>query len=342
MESNNTTNITTACFPYLTPDYKAVTIISTIVAALSAIACFFVIFGIVYSKKYLFFTQRLILYLGIAASLYATAEILRLHSIFFDTEEDWQSKLCEVSGFLEQFTAWCQLLAVSFITLNVLVQIVSGRTLERVEPLIVVTIFLFPISFNWIPFINDTYGRAGAWCWIRDINEDCSVTEFGQYLRFALWFVPLYTILFLLVLCFFVILCKIRSHNRRWEGRYDPDAVQQREMMRREVWPLLWYPAFFILLNIFPLANRVQGAFSPTDPVLTLWILQAICSPLQGGFVSVAYALDSETIRRLKLVHILRSCCRRTPQIREYNHKVYPGVSDSLLLGKSRLESEEM
>ena len=343
MLNNTTSNISSdICFNYDRENYRAVTILTSSVAAVSALACILVTLGIVLSKKYLVFTQRLILYLSIAATLNGTAGVLRLHTVFYESDRDWQSKLCMATGFFDQVSGWWQLLAVSCITLSVLVKVVWGGSPETVEPLFPTIIFLFPILINWIPFIHYTYGRAGAWCWIRDVNSDCSETKFGQYLRFALWYIPLYTILILLVLSFFVILCKIHSEKRRWQGRYDPDAVEEKERMKKEIWPLLWYPAFYIFLNVFPLVNRLHGVFNPTHPILVLWILQAIFGPLQGGFVSVAYALDSDTIRRLNCTQVLCYCYRKTPQVREYHHEIYAGPSDSLLQGKSRMESEEM
>ena len=339
---NNTSAFDDLCVSYDTEGYRAVTILSASMAAVSALACILVTLGIVCSKKYLVFTQRLILYLSIAATLNATAEVLRLHIVIFDSESNWVRDICMATGFFDQVSEWWQLLAVSCITLSVLVKVVWRGTPERVEPLFPAIIFLFPISINWIPFINYTYGRAGAWCWIRDVNSDCSETKFGQYLRFALWYVPLYTILVLLVLSFFVIFCKIRSEKHRWQGRYDPDAVEEKERMKKEIWPLLWYPAFYIFLNVFALANRLHGVFNPDNPILALWVLHAIFSPLQGGFVSVAYALDSDTIRRLNCIQVLCYCYRKTPQVREYPHEIYQGPTDSLLHGKSRMESEEM
>ena len=338
---NNTTTLNPTCFPYTSKEYQAVTILSASVAIVSALACILVTMGIIYFKKYLFFTQRLILYLCVAASLNATAEILRLHSVFFDVESGWQRRLCMASGCFEQVSAWWQLLAVSCITLSVFVKVLCNRNPEKVEILFPILIFILPLTINWIPFINSTYGRAGAWCWIRNVDSECKPIPFGQFLRFALWFVPLYIILFFLLVSYFLILCKIRLQKRKWHGRYDPDAEEQREKMRKEVWPLLWYPAFYIFLNIFPLINRTQGAISPHHPVLVLWLLQAISSPLQGGFVCVAYALDNETFRRRNFTWIL-TICRKSPEIREYRHEIYPGDTDSLLLGKNTLTSHEV
>ena len=335
----NTTNYTD-CFPYKSTEYQAVTILSSSVACVSALACILVTAEIVYFKKYLFFTQRLILYLSIAAILNATAEILRLHSVFFNTDSGWQKRFCMASGFFEQNTTWWQLLAVAAITLSVFMKVVCSRRPEKLEVLFPVLIFILPLTFNWIPFLHYMYGQAGAWCWIMDIHTDCSRSVFGLYLRFVLWYVPLYVILVILLITYFIILFKIRSLKQKWHGRFDPDAEEQREMMAKEVRPLLWYPVFYLVLNLFPLANRIQGAVS-THPVLVLWLMQAVSSPLQGGFVSVAYALDSETIRRLNCMRVM-STCRRSPQVREYHHEIHPGVTDSLLLGKGNQMSEEM
>lgn len=312
-----------------TTDFKAVNILSSSVGLVSLLACILVTVGIVYFKKYLFFTQRLVLYLSIAAVLNSISIMLRIESVFFASEKGWERDFCTASGFLEQVTGWWQLLAVFCITLSVFMRVVLNRRPEKIELLFPAVIFILPLTFNCIPFVYSSYGRAGAWCWIRNEKSDGSEFSFGQYLRFSLWYVPLYIILFILVVGYFSILCKIRSFNRTWRGRYDPETEEQGDMMEKEVRPLLWYPVFYLILNIFPLANRIQGAIS-CDPVLALWYLQALSDPLQGAFVSVAYALDSETIRRLDWRSICNSC-RSRPQVREYPHEYYPGISDSLI-----------
>ena len=326
---NNTSN-STDCFPFNSKEYHAVTILTVCVAFVSALACLLVIGGFVYFKKYLFFTQRLVLYLSIAAVLNSIAEMIRLHSVLQDTGSGWQMHFCVFSGMLEQISGWWQLLAVFCITFSVFLKVMFNARPERIELLLLVGIFIFPLTFNWIPFINSTYGQAGAWCWIRNENSDCTLFEFGQYLRFTLWYAPLYIILIVLLVGYFIILCKLRSLKRKWHGRYDPEAEEEKERMQKEVRPLLWYPVFYIVLTIFPLVNRIQGAISPNNPNLVLWVLQAISDPLQSAFVSVAYALDSETIRRLDWRQALM-VCRRSPQVREYRYQTNSRLSDSLL-----------
>ena len=49
---------------------------------------------------------------------------------------------------------------------------------DRYEKWYIVTIFLVPLGYNWIPFIGNAYGlNGGILCWIRQRNftGDCSV-----------------------------------------------------------------------------------------------------------------------------------------------------------------------
>ena len=329
----NNTNITNeSCSQYDTTEFAAVAVVSASVALVSAVACSVVIAGIVLFKKYLFFTQRLILYLSIAAMVNSMAIMLRLQRVVY-YQSEFESKverdLCIASGMLEQITGWWQLMAVVCITCSVFVRVVLKRNPEKAEWLFFFAIFFLPLTFNWIPFIHSAYGNAGAWCWIRNEDSDCDYFEFGQYLRFILWYIPLYILLFILLVSYFIILGKIRSLDHKWQGRYDPEGEQQQKMMQGEVRPLLWYPVIYLVLNIFALTNRIQAAFF-TDPVLALWFLQAVFSPMQGGFVSLAYALDSETIRRLGCRRTMLMC-RRSPEVQEYAHEFNPGLSESLL-----------
>ena len=327
---SNKMNNTSYCFPSNSPEYRAVTILTICVAFVSALACLLVIGGIIYFKKYLFFTQRLVLYLSTAAVLNSIVEMIRLHSVLQETDSGWQTGFCVFHGMLEQMGSWWQLLAIFCITFSVFLKVMFDASPEKIELLFPIGIFMFPLTFNWIPFIKSAYGQAGAWCWIRNENSDCSLFEFGQYLRFTLWYAPLYIILIVLLVGYFIILCKLRSLKHKWHGRYDPEAEEEKERMQKEVRPLLWYPVFYILLTLFALINRIQGAISPDHPILVLWLLQAISDPLQSGFVSVAYALDSETIRRLDWRQVL-IICRRSPQVREYPYRTNSRLSDSLL-----------
>jgi hypothetical protein len=83
-----------------------------------------------------------------------------------------------------------ELMAVVSITLYVFVWVAFNKHTDKFEYGYVFFIFVFPWLFNWVPFTVDAFGRAGAWCWIR--NEDIDTCEeilAGQILQFVLWYI---------------------------------------------------------------------------------------------------------------------------------------------------------
>jgi len=128
----------------------------------------------------------------------------------------------------------------------------------------------------------------------------------------------------------------VKTQHHLWEGKYDPETERRKEMQLKEVRPLLWYPLIFLLLNLFPLINRLYDA-SDGPPIIALWYLQAIFSPLQGGFIAIVYTLDKETRQRLNCAEIRGALSRAV--ITEYPAE--EGFSDSLRSGESSTKREE-
>ena len=310
------------CSPYTSDSYIAVTILSSCTGAISAIASLLVISGIFVTKKHLFFIQRLIFYLSTAVLLNSLSVVLRLQRVaaLGGRSVEHLHPLCVLTAFIDQTTSWSTLIAICCITSSLLVNVVLLRSVETLEKVYIALIFGVPLLFNWIPFINESYGEAGAWCWIRNKDEDCQ--NFGNSLRFILWYIPLYVVLVILIAVYIVILYRVRKLQQHWDGKFDPSSKHMRDKMRKEFRPLIWYPLIYLILGVFPTINRIHGAFI-SEPSLTLWILHALFSPLRGGFIALAYALDGQTVRRLLSDHsvvctVLRWGPGTTRHIKEY------------------------
>ena len=316
--SNETSESDNDCEVFDTRPYVIVALVSAGTGFISVLACLAVIGLILLYRKFYFFTQRLILYLSIAALLNSLSIVLRLQRIAYKTDNDVTKGVCIFTGFFDHVTAWSELVAICCITFNLLFNAVLHKQTEKLEKLYIALIFVFPLTFNWIPFIHLTYGKAGAWCWIRGEDDDCKRFVFGIYLRFILWYVPAYVIILILIIVYIFIIYKVHRQRHHWEGKYDPETDRQKEHMQKEVRPLLWYPLIFLVLNIFPLINRIYDSFPDKDPELTLWYLQAIFSPLQGGFIAVAYTFDKETFRRLNCVNFRAAIWTRSNTVTEY------------------------
>ena len=301
MEGNDSDLGTNSCLIFNTLQFKIVAVIGASSALVSFFACLIVIVLIFLLKKHLFFTQRLILYLTISALFWSVALVLR--RVDYVTENSATRGFCIFSGFLDQTGSWSLLLAITCITVNLFINSVLNKRTDKFEKLYIFTIFIFPLTFTWIPFINLAYGRSGAWCWIRNVDEDCNNFLFGTILQFALWWVPLYIILLVLIVLYIIIICTVQKSRRKWSGQYDAETDRLQKQLRKEIWPIFWYPVLYLLLNIFPLINRIYNLFV-NQPSLALWILHALSVTLQGGFIAVAFTLDPGTLRRLSFTKL--------------------------------------
>ena len=296
--------MTTPCpQPYSTSQYAVVAVLSAASSFISFLACCFVFCIIVLFKKWKFFEQRLILYLNIAAILESTAVII--HRVDYKNQTSaFYTGWCVFAGFFENNSSWMLLLAVVVITVHLFALAVFNKPSNKFEPLYVFIIFVLPLLFNWIGFIGHAYGKAGAWCWIRSENPDCSTFKYGEVLRFVDWYIPLYVTLIILIVLYIIIIVKVECTGGKWRGQYDPNRQLMEKQMKKEVRPLIWYPFIYFLLNIIPLINRIHNLVHPDNPELALWILTALTYPLTGGLIAVVFTLDPGTLKRLKWAEI--------------------------------------
>ena len=263
------------------------------------LASCFIIFIILLFKKWRFFGQRLVLYLAITSALLGLSFVL-LRVDYQNQISTPYTNFCVWAGFVSQVTSWMVLDAIICITVSLLLRAFTGKHPERLEPLFFFLIFLFPLTFNWIPFIRLSYGKAGAWCWIRSRNDaTCERHTLGQVLQLVLWYIPLYIIMLILVALYVIVLVKLHRDKQQWTGKVDPQSTKTKERMSKEILPLLAYPLIYFLLNIPPFINRIHGAVKPDNPAPALWFISGILFPLQGGVIALAFSLDPGTRKRL-------------------------------------------
>lgn len=335
--NNSNTSTSNDCELYHTPKYRNIAMISGSTGLFSTIAAVAVILVIIILKKYNFFVQRLILYLCIASALNSASIVLRFSRAAYRSHDNQNIKsLCIAAAFIDQTTLWSVSIAYVCLTFNLLLTVVFKSSAQSIEIGYIVAIFLFPLMFNWIPFIQNSYGEAGAWCWIRGKDADysnmanstiinCSTHEFGVYLRYVLWYVPHYAIFCVLLVAYIVVVAKLIHNTTRWKGLYSMESIHQKERMKELVKPIIFYPLVYFFLDLFPLINRVYDTIH--GPNYILWLLHAVFSPLQGGFIAVLYALDRDTMHRLSLRELLSYVFHRKTPIQEYPAK--RGVTDS-------------
>ena len=321
MANNSTNTNDSVCSVFDTYPYVIVAAVSSGSAMVSALCCIFVIGLVFLLKKKHFFTQRLILYHCLATLFRSFSTILRLHLLGYQNETSAINGLCIFSGFTNQLTNWFLIMDYSVITFTLLMTAVFHKNVAHLEGLYVVLIFIFPLTFNWIPFINNAYGRAGAWCWIRNLNYDnCTEFRFGIILRNSLQSVPQYILLVALFSTYiFIITYLVYQWCRKRGGNIDNQGIERmKRHLREEVWPLLLFPFGVMLLNTFSFINRIYVFVNIDNPSYVLWILSALFSPLQGGYIAVVYTLDRDTLKRLTFSNLVAIFCKRKNKVHEY------------------------
>ena len=331
------------CQPLVTFEstpYKLVAGLSSLVGLFSLICCSAVILGILCSKKYRVFHQKFTLYLAVAVivhSIVYTVDLVDLYRL-----RQLTTPYCRFIGFIELYTSWVELLSITSIIVNLIFLSVYEKEVDKLHAFHILIVYLSPLLWCWIPFTVGAFGVRGPWCGIRVHDDTCNVFLIGIYMRFALWQIPLYT-LFLpvfVVSCFFVFV-KLKKQAEHWGGPgHKPEVTKGRNKIFREIKPLLLFPMIYLLLKLPLLVSQLYEAVKPLEPVIALWILEAIFSPLAGAVIAIMYGLDPQTrarLRRCQLKAIFLSWCgacirkqRRTPKASAYNVAIHENYGDSV------------
>ena len=330
----NSSNVN-VCSVFDTYDYVIVAAVSSGSAMVSALCCIFVIGLIFLLKKQHFFIQRIILYHCLAALFRSLSTILRLHRLGYRSETAAMNAVCVLSAFTNQVTLWSLTIDFSVLTFTLLMTAVFRKNVARLEGLYIALIFVFPLTFNWIPFINNSYGRFGPWCWIRSINyNDCSDFQFGVILQYVLWYVPFFIIMMVVIptyLITIVYIAKQRCCKTEKEVVEDRAGERLKRQLHKEVWrPILFFPFGVLFFNVFPLLRLIYDTIYTGDPSFTIWLLNVIFSPLQGGYIALIYVLDRGTLKRLTYSNV-RAQLTSKDSVTEY-HIEHNGLSDSAVI----------
>ena len=288
-------------------------VVRSSIAMVSMASCLAAIGMWVFFRLHKRFPHRLSLYLLAAALFQSFTLAMNITSLNHDYKSDFHSNLCSGVGFLVEYSSWGVLLFSTEMVFHLSYLVLIQKELCSLKVELFYTFFpvLFPWLFVWIPFIHDTYGLAGAWCWIKNQDKQCNSLKVGFTEQFALWYVP-YFILTIInsisITVITIILCK-RTHKRKhqvheelqedagtnYKQFQEGDNLYQDEYHKykqalKETLPLLTLPVAFLFLGWFALANRIFRAVSDQSS-FALALMHAAASPSLGFFVSSSFII---------------------------------------------------
>ena len=298
-----------------TTELKVQAALRSAVGLFSFVCCASVVIVIVLFKKYKFYAQRLILYLSIVTMVHAFSYVLT--RVNYYTPRPIDDPYCYFSGALNHYTAANGVLSVWCITLNLLTKTLCNRSTVKAEPIFIAVIFFLPASWIWVPIWFKAYGTAGAWCSIRSLDDDCTPFKNRTWFRFGLWYIPLYILMFVIVISMILAAIRISRSSRKWVGKWDPEVAIMQQTLKREILSLIWYPLIYLLLNTFSLIAQIYDAVNPMNPSAVLIYLRIVTSPLRGAFIALAFGLDRETRGRLRPAQCRAACLEWLPGRRD-------------------------
>ena len=304
--------------------------LSVCCGSVSLFFCLLLFFIAALFHKYRSTTQRVVLYLTVSVSLSSVYYILNGSLAHSGT-------YCLIAGFIGQETAWMVLLAVCCLTFDLFVKVVFLKfDTSRYEVVYCILIFLFPLSFNWIPFIHYAYGDRGAQCWIREKKRG-SCTELDYYalsLRYILYWVPFLIIVLTITIVFTYLRIKAYRRLKAYSGNYDPQQQLTKQLIEREIRLYQLYPVVFVLTFVGALLVRIAEAVEPGKNFFYLGIVNIVSFNFQGFAIALLSVLDYDTRTQLTQYHSIKLavynlfCCCRIRSVQEY--EVIPVPTDSL------------
>ncbi|XP_029981223.1 cyclic AMP receptor-like protein A isoform X2 [Sphaeramia orbicularis] len=295
MDSQNikTTNNDSRCvfFNEHSEDYRCVVILTVkrATGTFSLVGCLFMLFVIWLLRRYHSLAQKMILSLTVAAFFDSVAYVMG--------ESHPEGSLCDFQAWWLTYFDWSALAWVCLITLNLYLNLVREISTNRYEMLYHVTAWGVPLVMASLPLLKGYYGPAGFWCWITDDHVAW---------RFGIWYVPLFSLIFLMICCYARIICVANKRMQSWLGTFNPERERRKVSLAEEIKPLKWYPSVYLLVSIFPLINSqpflkwaqkhlvLHNAFYPLNPSFSLTLLHVMSAPLHGLANAFVFGLDRD------------------------------------------------
>ena len=295
-------------YPLLRSTRITLDITRSSVAALSTL--FLVVSLIVLSCRKLlgYYNFRLVLYQLLSSLLYSLVTVSQIVAVWYEREGTVVADLCKAVGLGLTYSNWTVLLFKFYILTELLYYAlvrdkkkVLVRT-KRMELLVVVSLFLLPAFFSWVPYINDTFGYSGAWCWIRKKLDNCSDNPVGFKEEMGLWYGPLFLLMIALLVMISVtvgLLVYNYCKTRHCPEHMPIIAGKRTNSHNLRMLPLLGYPAIYILTHLIALTDRVVRFAVGTSPY-GLVMAHAVTNPAGGLFASIFFWIH------LVLISVLR------------------------------------
>lgn len=278
------------CPNFTSAETKLLDTVNIVGSSVSFAASFATIALVLLTKSYRVFVHRLTAYLAIPVCLLSFAFLVHVGAVHVDGDRvTYESSLCTAAGFLVQYLTWVETAVACWINVYVLeLAIFSIQLNKRKHEVVgVVLSVCFPLLLSWEPFVENFYGPAGAWCWIKVGGDNCT-SDSGLGYQIGLYYAPLVLLSALNVAEVLGIAAKLCVGASKTEGslqRYHVTAI-------KEVIPIFIYPGIFFLSFLFGLVHRISSALLVSEGKpqnMNMWVIFVLVLSVKGLYLPVAF-----------------------------------------------------
>ena len=199
---------------------------------------------------------------------------------------------------------------------RVILETRCGRVI--LEILYVVLSVFVTICYAFVPFFTKNYGLAGPWCWIRAIDENCTISTSGlinQILNGYVFYVSGSIIGLVLLIGIAVLYCRLP----RTLGN------ESRLLLKKTFFVIITFVAN-IVITVFALLTRVTAGVTKHYNFPVIWYAFAITFPISMLLFPIVYMICF-----FRMNHV--SCCRELPQRGRNQHSIQnPTIPNSTRL----------
>ena len=157
-----------------------------------------------------------------------------------------------------------------------------GWEINKLEVPNLAVIVVLPLVIDWIPFVTNSYGPFGAWCWISILDQDCSTHMAGLWEQIWLWDIPFGVVAFLTLVLFIASLCVLV---------YAVKTTKAHKLIEVGILDYVLLLAFLVFIFLLYFIELLARSFSSNYRLFIFWMLTAISSPLSGTFIPIALLL---------------------------------------------------
>ena len=238
----------------------------------------------------------------------------RLHFIHYFQPD--QENFCKADGYFDQYLESVQVLLTLGICLMLFFKVCGvttfckcryedrvtftccgDRKMNLLEIGFFVTMFSLPLLVDWIPFTTNSYGPFGPYCWIRILENDCSVYKAGTLKRILLWDVPIGLLGLLTLVLFIASLCLLGYAIKNAKA----NKVTVTESM-----------VSLALMSTLYLLQTVSYLHTLKPHQIAFWVLNAISIPLSATVVPLVLLLAVHFPLSSTITRVCCNCRGRT------------------------------